>query len=271
MAWYSDVLDFVSGDSVRGAVDLASGAFDLYSGVSGVMQQQKYADQASKLAELGISLSKEQQDRLRKLYYPMEEKQAKEAQAAFDQLAPVRAAQRQYAVGRGLQDVKQAGAIDKILDPVELDVINRLSESEPELAERYIGQAVADVQSGFGRAAQQQARGLAAYGVSPTSGAFQEQQRKTSQAQALAEATGRTQAAQRAEDVSLGRQAQALGYRKGIALPQMQTTPQVNPAAVSQGIMQGAGTFSGLAGQAGRQASRSLAGAQYSFSDLFRK
>ena len=259
--------DFLGSKEVQGVASLGKMGYDIYSGIQGASAASKAQDRAYQLASQQAAYSQQMADRLANLYYPIEQLQAQYAKEDIQALRPLQQEQIRYGAERGRRDIELARGLDPYLDRAQAELVSKLSESPEALAGRLRGQATGDIQQAFGKAEQQGMRQMAQYG-GPTSGAAQEFQRGLLTSRALGEAGARTQATRQAEDIALGRQAQALNYRMGIPLQPQQFTPSTTPTGVSAGLGSAAALQQQMAGAAGKQAERNLAGAQYAFKEL---
>ena len=83
--------------------------------------------------------------------------------------------------------------------------------------DQLVGQALADTQAQFDSAQQQQLRGLARMGVTPTSGKFQALSNQTAIAKATAMASAANKTRQAADQIGLSTKMQMYGGMKGLA------------------------------------------------------
>lgn len=200
------------------------------------------------LAQLGLANQayNEYSDLYNQYYWPIEEYIASNY---YDDIQAARSYQermRDYQLSRGDELVSLANETNPILDDTKKTLIQRLSEGEDVLADRYRSQASADVTSAYGNQYNQKMRQLQQSGVNPNSGAFANFSNSYGQGQALAESAARTSATRQAEDTSLNRQAQALNYYTNPSM--LYNAGNITPSASISSLIGGASTGSGGSG-----------------------
>ena len=187
-------------------------------------------------------------------YWPIEGFNAANYYTDIQKARPYEERMRDYQLGRGDQLVNLASETNPLLDDNKKSLIRRLTEGEDVLADRYRGQASADVASSFGQQRSALNSQMARYGLNPNSGAWASQMSNMGRNEALAQAGARTNAAWKAEDTSLQRQAQALNYYTN---PTMQYDPgTITPGYSMTSLLGGSGGVGGRgAGVSGANAS----------------
>ena len=187
-------------------------------------------------------------------YWPIEGFNAANYYTDIKKARPYEERMRDYQLGRGDQLVNLASETNPLLDDNKKSLIRRLTEGEDVLADRYRGQASADVASSFGQQRSALNSQMAQYGLNPNSGAWASQMSNMGRNEALAQAGARTNAAWKAEDTSLQRQAQALNYYTN---PTMQYDPgTITPGYSMSSLLGGSGGVGGRgAGVSGANAS----------------
>lgn len=254
--------DVLGSGAVQGGLSLAAGGLDLYQGLQAMGQQQKMSNLAQRAAEQQMAAATMSMDDYKKLYRPLQKKQAEAALEDWEKMRGLGQAQRDYGIERGLYDIERAKSFYR---PLEESVVTELAEGvDPQ---EYMNRASADIQRGFTSARQAQSREAMRAGLSPSSGRFASILAGQGTQQALAEAGARTQARRGAEDLSLARKAQALNYASGIpitTIPQMQ---QGTIGSAISGLGAAAGQSAAQAATLGQQAQQNLAGSAYGFSN----
>lgn len=145
-------------------------------------------------------------------YWPIEEFNAGNYYTDIKKARPYEERMRDYQLGRGDELVNLASETNPLLDSNKKSLIRRLTEGEDVLADRYRGQASADVSSAFNQQRTGMSNQMAQYGINPNSGAWASQMSNLGRNEALAQAGARTNATWQAEDTSLQRQMQAQNY-----------------------------------------------------------
>ncbi len=264
MAFWDSLTDFVTSDALQGALNLGAGAFDLYQGYSGMQQAQQLYDTSQKALQQQLGLAYSSQAQYEEFYKPIEELQATYALEDIEALRPLTTAQRDYGLQRGLYDIERAQGF---YQPLEESVVEQLAEGvDPQ---EFMSTATMDVQRAFDRARAEQETQALRYGIDPSSGGFQSAIGQQGTAQALAEASARTQARRTAEDLDLAKKAQALNYARGIALPSTPTlSGQAALGAATSGLAGSASQAAGLGSTLGSQAQQQISGGQYALSNV---
>lgn len=192
-------------------------------------------------------------------YWPIEGFNAANYYTDIKKARPYEERMRDYQLGRGDQLVNLASETNPLLDDNKKSLIRRLTEGEDVLADRYRGQASADVASSFGQQRSALNSQMAQYGLNPNSGAWASQMSNMGRNEALAQAGARTNAAWKAEDTSLQRQAQALNYYTN-------PTMQYDPGTITPGYSMSS-LLGGSSGVGGRGAG--VSGANASGGDVW--
>lgn len=229
---------------------LLSGAGGLFGGGDEPSPEEILAGQLG-MAQMGLQL--EAVNRYGQLYndyyWPIEEFLAGNYLTDIKTARPYEERMRDYQLGRGDQLIDLANETNPMLDESRKSLIRRLTEGEDVLANRYRSQASADITQSFANQKAQQSRNLASMGVNPNSGAWANYGTTMSQNEALAQASGRTNATRQAEDVSLQRQMQAQNYYTN---PTMQYNAGTIQPGMSIGELTGSSTQNAALGAQGQ-------------------
>lgn len=247
----------------------AATGYDIYQGI----QKQKASDRMYDLMygtaanqDVWANLVK---DRYTSMYWPFEAIQYEYATADRIAMRDIDVASRDYNIARKGQQIAQASIINPELDTAEQQLIDTLIEPVTNLRTRLANAAVTSVNQSFDNTRIQDLRRLNTIGVNPSSGARLMYSRSLANAQALASATARNNAAIIAEDTAISRQGQALAYRAGIQLPTYQTTPTVQAGNVTTALSS-TGTIAGAAGASlDNSAQQSFTGAATALSSMY--
>ena len=189
-------------------------------------------------------------------YWPIEGFNASNYYTDIKTARPFEERMRDYQLGRGDELIGLASETNPILDENKKSLIRRLTEGEDVLADRYRGQASADIASAFNQQRTGISNKMAQYGINPNSGAWANQMNSIGRNEALAQAGARTNATWQAEDTSLRRQMQAQNYYTN-------PTRQYDPGTITPGYSMssllggGGGVGSRTAGNRGANASGS--------------
>ena len=226
---------------IGGIGSLAGG---LLGGSGGTTPQQDAAGRVQ-LSQLGLANSayNEYSKLYGQYYWPIEEYIADNYYSDIQTSRPYQERMRDYQLTRGDELVNLANETNPVLDDTKKTLIQRLSEGEDVLADRYRSQASADVTSAYGNQYNQKMRQLQRSGVNPNSGAFANFSNSYGQGQALAESAARTSATRQAEDTSLKRQAQALNYYTNPSM--LYNAGNITPSASIGSLIGGASSSSG--------------------------
>ena len=200
---------FSAGSSILGGLgSIGGGLFggggeesDLADMAAGVSEQQ--------LAFLSNIYSK-YTDLYNNYYWPIETKQAANYLDNLDTATPYMQTMRNYQLNRGNELIGLAQDTNPVLDENRKSLIQRLTEGEDVLANRYRSDASNDVAASFAQQRNSLNNQMAQYGVNPNSGQWASQTAKLGRSEALGQAAARTNASRAAEDTSLSRQNQAL-------------------------------------------------------------
>lgn len=247
----------------------AASGYDIYQGIQRQADSNRMYDLMYGSATAQDTWANLVQARYTGKYWPWEDAQYAYALEDRTTLRPSDIASRDYNIARKYQQIQQARTINPILDNTEQSLINDLIESHEDLEARLANDAVTSVNQSFDNTRLQDNRRLNSIGANPTSGARLIYTRSLANAQALASATARNNAAMIAEDTSLSRRGQALAYRSGIQLPTYQTTPSVQAGNVTTALT-GTGSIAGAAGaQLDTSAQQSFTGAATALNSMY--
>lgn len=259
----------LSSQGLNGAINLGTAAYDIYSGIQAQNQANKMYDIVYGTAAQQDAWANQLANRTSTLYWPLEDKQFQYANEDAAALRPSDIANRDYNIQRRAELLDQAKGLNPMLDANKEQLLNTLTTSTPDLQNRLMNEASANVGQAFDASRTAGMRQFGQAGINPSSGAMLDYNRTMDQGQALAQANARTQAARQGEDIGLSRQSQALNYQAGIALPQYQTTPSVSAGQVSSS-QQGAGTLAGQAASGlNTSAQNAFTGAATSLNSLY--
>ena len=239
---------FSAGSSILGGLgSIGGGLFggggsesDLADLASGVSAQQ--------LAFLSNIYSK-YNDLYNNYYWPIETKQAANYLDNLDTATPYMQTMRNYQLNRGNELIGLAQDTNPVLDENRKSLIQRLTEGEDVLANRYRSDASNDVAASFAQQRNSLNKQMAQYGVNPNSGQWASQTAKLGRSEALGQAAARTNASRTAEDTSLSRMAQANNY---YTTPTMQYSLGNSPTpGLSLGSLMGSNASSGFKSSTG--------------------
>lgn len=175
-------------------------------------------------------------------YWPIEGFNAANYYTDIQAMRPYEERMRDYQLTRGDELINLASETNPVLDDNKKNLIRRLVEGEDVLADRYRGQASADVSSAFNQQRNSLTNQMAQYGINPSSGAWANQMGNMGRSEALAQAGARTNASWQAENTSLQRQMQAQNYYTN---PTMQYDPGTITPGFSMSNLFGSGGGSG--------------------------
>ena len=249
--------------------NVASTGYDIYQGI----QRQKASDRMFDLmygtAAKQDTWSDAIKARYESTYWPYEATQYEYATEDRLVMRPSDVAARDYNIVRKGQQIVQASTLNPLLDNTELGLITTLVEDIATLRTRLANDAITEVNKSFDNTRAQDLRRLNSLGVNPSSGARLVYNRALANAQALASATARNNAAVIAEDTSISRRGQALSYRAGIPLPTYQTTQSVQAGNVTTAL----NSVGGMAATAGahldNSAQQSFTGAATTLNSMY--
>ena len=248
--------------------NIASSGYDIYQGIQNQQNANRMYDLMYGTAAAQDVWAGLVKTRYTDKYWPWEDLQYTYASEDRTTMRPSDIAARDYTILRKSQQIAQASSINPLLDNTELSLLDDLTESHEDLEARLANDAVTSVNQSFDTTRLQDNRRLNSIGANPSSGALLIYSRSLANAQALACATARNNAAMIAEDTSISRRGQALSYRAGIALPVYQTTPSVQAGNVTTALT-GTGSIAGAAGaQLDSSAQQSFTGAATALSSM---
>lgn len=250
------------------AADLAGTGYDIYQSAQAGKDASAYNDVARQSLELQNAYNMDMYNRTKNVYWPYEDLNYQYATEDIQTLRPLAQAQARYTVDRGLSDIAKQRELDPLYDETEKSLIRKLTEGEDVLKDRLMSQATADIASSYGQQRESDARTMAASGINPNSGQYQNYLNRMGSQQALAEASARTSAGRTAEDLALSRQAQALNYRRGSMLSTYNTTPTIDTGNISSGLGNVTSTAGNLAANASNSAQLGLSSAYSQFKDV---
>ena len=214
----------------------------------------------SELAELASAVSEQQlaflsniyskyTDLYNNYYWPIETKQAANYLDNLDTATPYMQTMRNYQLNRGNELIGLAQDTNPVLDENRKSLIQRLTEGEDVLANRYRSDASNNVAASFAQQRNSLNNQMAQYGVNPNSGQWASQTAKLGRSEALGQAAARTNASRTAEDTSLSRQNQALSL---YTTPAMQYSLGNAPTpGLSLGSLMGSNASSGFKSSTG--------------------
>lgn len=263
------ITDLLSSQGLSGAINLGTAAYDIYSGIQAQNQADRMYDIVYGTAAQQDAWAQELSNRTKSLYWPLEEKNFQYATEDINALRPSSVAARDYNIQRSAEQLAQARQLDPLFDANRSSLVNTLTTGTPELQQRLMNEASANVSQAFDQSRTAGMRQFGQAGINPSSGALADYNRTMDQQQALAQATARTQAARSGEDIGLSRQSQALNLQAGIPLPTYQTTPSVSAGNISS-AQSGSGTLAGQAAAGlSTNAQNAFTGAATSLNSLY--
>lgn len=251
--------------TLSGLGNLAGGAYGIYRGIQQQGLQDQYMNALLGSTQLSDELLRQQADRAKELYYPIEDLQAQYALEDIEKMRPLQVGQQEYSIGKGTSDI---GFAQNVIDPTRYDLLEYLSEgADPQ---KYADIASTDVTQAFSKALDETGRAYARMGINPSSGAAQSLVNQNAISRAAATAGARTEAQRLAEDLSIQRKGQALNYWEGIPLTTAQT-PISGAALAGQaasGFQQAASGLTQGAKLAGAGTGNAFAGASAAFGNI---
>ena len=239
---------FSAGSSILGGLGSIGGG--LFGGGG---SESDLADQASEVAAQQLAFISDiystYNDLYNNYYWPIETKQAANYLDNLNTATPYMQTMRNYQLNRGNELIDLAQDTNPTLDATRKSLIQRLTEGEDVLANRYRTDASNDVASSFAQQRSSLNNQMAQYGVNPNSGQWASQQAKMGRSEALAQASARTNATRNAEDTSLARQNQAMSL---YTTPTMQYSLGNPPTpGISLGSLMGGNASSGFKSSTG--------------------
>lgn len=232
---------FSAGSSILGGLGSIGGG--LFGGDGG---ESELADSAMAAQQKQLDFMNQAYDKYASLYnsyyWPIETQLASNYLDNLTTATPYMKTMRNYQLNRGNELIDLAQDTNPVLDENRKSLIQRLTEGEDVLANRYRSDASNDVASSFAQQRASLANQMAQYGVNPSSGSWASQASKLGRSEALAQASARTNASRTAEDTSLSRMSQANNY---YTTPSMQYSLGNAPTpGLSVGSMLGGGAGS---------------------------
>ena len=200
---------FSAGSSILGGLGSIGGGLFGGGGEESDLAELASDVSAQQLAFLSNIYSK-YTDLYNNYYWPIETKQAANYLDNLDTATPYMQTMRNYQLNRGNELIGLAQDTNPVLDENRKSLIQRLTEGEDVLANRYRSDASNDVAASFAQQRSSLNNQMAQYGVNPNSGQWASQTAKLGRSEALGQAAARTNASRAAEDTSLSRQNQAL-------------------------------------------------------------
>ena len=201
-------------------------------------------------------IAKEQWNKYKELYLPLEEKRVASATEDLEQMDALKPqlyneARRNLTLYTPIEDAMIADA-QKGVTPEELT-----------------GRVSADVNQAFDKADAIQQRNLTRMGINPNSGRYAALGERTNNLRALAEAGGRTEAFKDADALTQEKRRAALSYKQGYQIPTTQTVSgNTALGAALSGFGNTANTMAGLSNSLSNSASDSAAGTAYLINKL---
>ena len=200
---------FSAGSSILGGIGGIGGG--LFGGDS---EESELAESAMAAQQKQLDFMNQAYDKYTSLYnqyyWPIESQLASNYLDNLTVATPYMQTMRNYQLGRGNELIDLAKETNPVLDQTRKSLIQRLTEGEDVLANRYRTDASNDVAASFAQQRGNLTNQMAQYGVNPNSGSWASQSAKLGRSEALAQAAARTNASRAAEDTSLSRQNQAL-------------------------------------------------------------
>ena len=239
---------FSAGSSILGGLGSIGGGLFGGGGEESDLAEQASGVSAQQLAFLSNIYSK-YTDLYNNYYWPIETKQAANYLDNLDTATPYMQTMRNYQLNRGNELIDLAQDTNPVLDENRKSLIQRLTEGEDVLANRYRSDASNDVAASFAQQRSSLNNQMAQYGVNPNSGQWASQTAKLGRSEALGQAAARTNASRAAEDTSLSRQNQALSL---YTTPAMQYSLGNSPTpGLSLGSLMGSNASSGFKSSTG--------------------
>ena len=229
---------FSAGSSILGGIGGIGGG--LFGGDGG---ESELADSAMAAQSKQLAFMNDAYDKYASLYkdyyWPIETQLASNYQDNLTAATPYMQTMRNYQLNRGNELIGLAQETNPVLDENRKSLIQRLTEGEDVLANRYRSDASNDVAASFAQQRGNLTNQMAQYGINPNSGSWASQSAKLGRSEALAQASARTNASRTAEDTSLSRMSQANNY---YTTPSMQYSLGSAPTpGLSVGSMIGSG------------------------------
>ena len=251
--WWDATSDFLS-DNWANLAQVGMGAYSAYQASQAADTANQLYEVSSDLAKEQAQLAREQWERYKQIYGPLEEQQVAAQQALIDTTLPLQL-EWYGAMGQDIDLYNQYRDLERKFFDESMKGI-----SPDELAGRYS----ADVEKGFGLQRDQLTRNLSRYGINPNSGKFTSAMTDLARDEALAKAGARTKAYRDAQDINLNRLGQAINVRKGLspALPQYASPSGAGLASnATTGLSSAGSAFTNLAGTAANTASKTYSSA----------
>ena len=185
---------FSAGSSILGGLGSIGGG--LFGGGG---SESDLADQASDVAAQQLAflsnIYSKYNDLYNNYYWPIETKQAANYLDNLNTATPYMQTMRNYQLNRGNELIDLAQDTNPVLDENRKSLIQRLTEGEDVLANRYRSDASNDVAASFAQQRNSLNNQMAQYGVNPNSGQWASQMAKLGRSEALGQAAARTNAA----------------------------------------------------------------------------
>lgn len=264
-----DTLTSASTWNTVGSIASAAGSiYDIYSAYQNNQLAQQYANLAFGSAEAQDAYAKEAWNRQKELYWPLEDLQIQYSLEDLKTLRPAYQNQINYQAQRLDEQLEQSKYLNPLIDSTERDLLGKLMEGEDVIAERLMNQASADISLAYGAQRESDLRSLGVAGVNPNSGQTTNYLSRLGTSEALAQATGRTQAARQAEELAINRQSTALNYARGAELPSYTINGSVDSSTIIGGLGNSGQAYSNLASYYNNNSQNSLNGAWYLLNQL---
>ena len=200
---------FSAGSSILGGIGGIGGGLFGGDGGESELAESAMAAQAKQLAFMNDAYDK-YASLYKEYYWPIETQLAGNYLDNLNTATPYMQTMRNYQLNRGNELINLAQDTNPVLDENRKSLIQRLTEGEDVLANRYRSDASNDVAASFAQQRGNLTNQMAQYGINPNSGSWASQSAKLGRSEALAQAAARTNASRAAEDTSLSRQNQAL-------------------------------------------------------------
>ncbi len=243
------------GELLTGIGSLAGTAYSIYNAEQANSTASQHYESASEAAKQQIGLAKDQWERYKKVFGPLEAEQVKEALRDIELYRPFK--------NEMLNEMKRNVEMYR---PIEDKMVDEAQKTGAEWGQEFADRASADIAQGFDKSREVNLRNLSRMGINPNSGKFASQNSALQKARALGEAGGRTEAFSKGRDTAWNRKAGALGYRRGLPIPQ-QSTASGNSALSSamRGLSSGTNAMGNLAGVAANASGQNAKSAGYLF------
>lgn len=194
-------------EGVDAAAKVATTGYSIYAGQQAANQAEDLYSQAIGSTQAMDAIAKEQFELYKTNFLPVEQKRAELELRAMELGAPYQ--EKFY---------EDTTADIELFRPLK-DELVRLATEEVDPNE-LAGRASSDVSQAFAKMRNSRDRDMASKGLNPNSDAFAKGNKTVRISEALADATARTGARRGAEETKWNRLGGALGYQRGLPVPQ---------------------------------------------------